>query len=88
MKNNLIFTGLAENINKNTEHVLRQCLNQERDIDWDVEFGNVHRLGKEAREGCALLLRAVFTTNSLLWLQKPRANYKISHKVSMNNSRQ
>ena len=46
MKNNLIFSGLAENNNENTEEVLRGFICNELGIDFTIEFGNVHRFGK------------------------------------------
>ena len=46
MKNNLIFSGLAENNNENTEQVLSGFICQEPGIDFTIEFGNVHRFGK------------------------------------------
>ena len=50
MKNNLIFNGLVENSNENTEDVLRDFIYQELRIDQDIEFGNVHRFGRR-RDG-------------------------------------
>ena len=41
---------LAENPNENTKYVLREFLEEELGLDWDCEFGNVHRFGKR-REG-------------------------------------
>ena len=46
MKNNLIFTGLAENGNENAEDVLRDFIYEELGIDHNIHFGNVHRFGK------------------------------------------
>lgn len=44
MKNNLIFTGLHRVPNENTEEdLLRYFLYNELEVDYKIEFGNVHR---------------------------------------------
>ena len=43
MKNNLIFTGLHEVRDENTERLLRVFLQNEIGINYNIEFGNVHR---------------------------------------------
>ena len=47
MKNNLIFSRLAKNMYKNTKRVLRDFIYSELEIDQDIEFGNVHRFGRQ-----------------------------------------
>ena len=49
MKNNLIFSGLHEVREENTEMLLRHFLEKEIGIDYKIEFGNVHRFGKDPR---------------------------------------
>lgn len=51
MKNNLIFNGLREPINENTERLLRQFISTELNIKNRIEFGNVHRFGHGAKPG-------------------------------------
>lgn len=46
MKNNLVFSGLAENPEENTEALLREFIVVELGIEQYIEFGNVHRFGK------------------------------------------
>jgi hypothetical protein len=43
MKNNLIFTGLNRVQNEDTEDLLRGFLHHELEINYRIEFGNVHR---------------------------------------------
>lgn len=45
MKNNLVFTGLRETAGEETEAKLRDFLRCELNIDYYIEFGNVHRFG-------------------------------------------
>ena len=47
MKTNLVFTGLAEQHDEDTEMKLRDFLAVELGIDFKIEFGNVHRFGRE-----------------------------------------
>ena len=42
MKNNLIFTGLNRVQNEDTEDLLRGILHHELEINYRIEFGNVH----------------------------------------------
>jgi hypothetical protein len=49
MKNNLIFSGLHEVREENTEMLLRHFPEKEIGIDYKIEFGNVHRFGKDPR---------------------------------------
>ncbi|XP_063436930.1 uncharacterized protein LOC134718363 [Mytilus trossulus] len=49
MKNNLIFTGLYGIRDENTEELLRGFLHTEIGIDYQIEFGNVHRFGRSQR---------------------------------------
>lgn len=49
MKNNLVFTGLKEHRNENTEEKLREFIQCELGIDKVIEFGNVHRFQKFVR---------------------------------------
>lgn len=51
MKNNLIFTGLRESKNENTEDIIRQFMRDELRITHWVELGNVHRFGSGAPPG-------------------------------------
>ena len=46
MKYNLIFSGLVENSNENTEGVLRDFIYNELQIDREMEFCNVYRFGR------------------------------------------
>ena len=48
MKNNLIFTGLQEVNNECTEDLLRDFLYSELEIDYKMEFGNVHCFGRNS----------------------------------------
>ena len=43
MKNNLIFTGLYRIRDEDTEELLRSFLYKELGIQYDIQFGNVHR---------------------------------------------
>lgn len=49
MKNNLIFTGLYEVRDENTEELLRHFLYKEIGIDFRIDFGNVHRFSHKPR---------------------------------------
>ena len=46
MKNNLIFTGLGEHPDENTEEKLRDFIYHELRIHFHIPFGNVHRFGR------------------------------------------
>lgn len=46
MKNNLVFTGLEEQRQEDTEEKLRRFLYEQLRIDWNIELGNVHRFQK------------------------------------------
>ena len=46
MKNNLIFRGIHEISDENTEYRLRNFINDMMEIPKYLEFGNVHRFGK------------------------------------------
>lgn len=48
MKNNLIFTGLHEVSDEDTEALLREFLYKELGIDYNIEFGSVHRFGRNS----------------------------------------
>jgi len=60
MKNNLIFTGLHEVQNENTELLLRQFLEAEIGIDYKIEFGNVHRFGRGSRGRRPIVARFLY----------------------------
>ena len=50
MKNNLVFTGLwGDGRNENTYALIREFLSRELQINYPIEFGNVHRFGRAAR---------------------------------------
>ncbi|CAG2250846.1 unnamed protein product [Mytilus edulis] len=51
MKNNLIFTGLREPENENTENMIRGFIKDELHIYHKLELGNVHRFGTGAQPG-------------------------------------
>ncbi|CAC5386214.1 unnamed protein product [Mytilus coruscus] len=51
MKNNLVFTGLAETEGENTEEVIRVFIQQFLHVTHRIEFGNVHRFGYGAKPG-------------------------------------
>ncbi|CAG2211114.1 unnamed protein product [Mytilus edulis] len=51
MKNNLIFTGLREPENENTENLIRGFIKDELHIYHKLELGNVHRFGTGAQPG-------------------------------------
>lgn len=51
MRYNLIFTGLSEKENEDTENVVRQFVRHELRINHWIEFGNVHRFGSGALPG-------------------------------------
>ena len=78
MKNNLIFTGLAESSNENTEHVLRDFILQELGVECDIEFGNVHRFGKR-RDGNPRPIVARFLFYKDLSMVKSKA-YRLKSK--------
>jgi hypothetical protein len=45
LKNNLVFTGLRETVGEEMEAKLGDFLRCELNIDYYIEFGNVHRFG-------------------------------------------
>ena len=49
IKYNLVFTGIKEHRNEDTEQVLRQFLSVELGLDEWFEFSNVHRFGRYYR---------------------------------------
>ena len=51
MKNNLVFTGLIEKENENTENVIRDFIRDQLRITHWIELGNVHRFGNGALPG-------------------------------------
>ena len=60
MKNNLIFTGLHEVSNEYTEDLLRDFLYSELGIDYKIEFGNVHRFGRNAWDRRPIVARFLY----------------------------
>ena len=50
MKNNLIFSGLAEQPNENIERKLHAFLFEQLGIEHHIQLGNVHRFGKKNRD--------------------------------------
>lgn len=49
MRDNLIFEGIVETLEKNTEEVLREFLKSEMDITEEPQFQRVHRMGKRVQ---------------------------------------
>ncbi|CAC5380625.1 unnamed protein product [Mytilus coruscus] len=60
MKNNLVFTGLYNVRDENTEKLLRCFLNNELGIDYKIEFGNVHRFGRYQGGGRPIVARFLY----------------------------
>jgi hypothetical protein len=60
MKNNLIFIGLHEVSNENTEDLLRDFLYSELGIDYKIEFCNVHRFGRNSWGRCPIVARFLY----------------------------
>lgn len=60
MRNNLIFSGLHEVREENTEILLRDFLEKEIGIDYRIEFGNVHRFGKGPRGRRPIVARFLY----------------------------
>lgn len=50
MKYNLIFNGIHEEFRENTENVLRDFLAEHLEIDYRIEFTNIHRFGKRNKK--------------------------------------
>lgn len=51
MKNNLVFTGIQENEQEDTEDILRNFIKKTLRVSIWIEFGNVHRFGHGAKPG-------------------------------------
>ena len=79
MKYNLIFSGLVENSNENTEGVLRDFVYNELQIDREMEFCNVHRFGRR-RNGNPRPTVARFLYSSDLVMVRDRA-YRLKGKA-------
>ena len=79
MKYNLIFSGLVENNNENTEGVLRDFIYNELQINREMEFCNVHRFGRR-RNGNPRPIVARFLYNSDLVMVRDRA-YRLKGKA-------
>ncbi|CAC5368243.1 unnamed protein product [Mytilus coruscus] len=60
MKNNLIFSGLCEIREENTEELLRTFLHREIGIDYRIEFGNVHRFSNYPRGKRPIVARFLY----------------------------
>lgn len=60
MKNNLVFTGLYECREENTEEVLRCFLFNELGIEHRIEFGNVHRFSHKPRGKRPIVARFIY----------------------------
>ena len=60
MKNNLIFSGLCEVREENTEALLRTFLHREIGIDYQIEFGNVHRFSNYPRGKRPIVARFLY----------------------------
>ncbi|CAC5376126.1 unnamed protein product [Mytilus coruscus] len=60
MKNNLIFSGLYEVREENTEELLRTFLHREIGIDYRIEFGNVHRFSNYPRGKRPIVARFLY----------------------------
>ena len=65
MKMNLVFTGLGgESRNEDTEFKLRDFLKNELNIDYNMEFANVHRFGRFQRgKNRPIVARFIYQTN-------------------------
>ena len=50
MKNNLIFTNLAEQPTENVERKLRTFLFEQLGIEHNIQFGNIHRFGRRQND--------------------------------------
>ena len=64
MKNNLIFTALNRVQNEDTKDLLRGFLHHELEINYRIEFGNVHR--SKTRTGDNSDLRFVLNNGNKL----------------------
>ncbi|VDI28781.1 Hypothetical predicted protein [Mytilus galloprovincialis] len=60
MKNNLFFSGLCEVREENTEELLRTFLHREIGIDYQIEFGNVHRFSNYPRGKRPIVARFLY----------------------------
>ena len=63
LKINLTFTGLHEVNNECTEDLLRYFLYSELGIDYKIEFGNVHRFGRNAWGRHPIVVRFLYFTD-------------------------
>lgn len=80
MKNNLIFTGLYEVRDENTEELLRHFLYKEIGIYFRIDFGNVHRFSHKPRGKRPIVARFIHY-NDLQYV----LNNVIHHTVYDNN---
>ncbi|CAC5397631.1 unnamed protein product [Mytilus coruscus] len=60
MKNHLVFTGLHNVRDENTEELLRCFLYNELGVDYKIEFGNVHRFGRYQSGGRPIVARFLY----------------------------
>lgn len=61
MKYNLIFEGIPQETGENTEAVVKKCVKEKLEIDDDITFQNVHRLGKQPNRDKPRSIIARFT---------------------------
>ena len=78
MKYNLIFSGLVENNNENTEGVVRDFIYNELQIEREMQFCNVHRFGRRRNSNPRPIV-ARFLYNSDLVMVRDRA-YRLKGK--------
>ncbi|KAK3101321.1 hypothetical protein FSP39_002677 [Pinctada imbricata] len=56
MKYNLLFSGIAEADGENCENVLKKFLQDELQIEKEIPFANVHRVGKKVSGKCRAIV--------------------------------
>ena len=94
MKNNLVFTGLREAAGEETEAKLRDFLRYELNIDYYIEFDNVHRFGSRQNNnnGTEIKPRPIVARflyyNDLTYVLECAKRLRGSHTELSSNSRQ
>ncbi|KAK3083223.1 hypothetical protein FSP39_017228 [Pinctada imbricata] len=65
MKYNLLFSGIAEADGENCENVLKKFIQDELQIEKEIPFANVHRVGKKCPENVERLWLNLYRTRIL-----------------------
>jgi len=87
MRDNLLFTGITEQVNKDTEQIITEIINQKMGIQRPIKFERVHRMGKkntDTRRPRAIVAKFSYFKDREV-VKKPSANSRAQELVFINS---